>query len=170
MRCCASASKSATGWVVAPRRTPAVSTRAIAPRSLAARRGAAWRQAAARSRSVVRAEPEERAQEAPAPADAGDAPAQRDGETVVGVEGGVVPQRIIDAERAANPLRRPRLLVYCLAACVAAAQVRSPAWALQTLTLTLAPCLLESSRALAPHTPREGGFTHPADTPRPKSC
>jgi hypothetical protein len=47
------------------------------------------------------------------------------GERVVGVAGGmVIPQKIIDAERAANPLRRPRLLVYCLAACVAAAQVR----------------------------------------------
>lgn len=42
-------------------------------------------------------------------------------ERVVGVAG--VPQAIIDAERAANPIRKFRLAVYCLAACAATAQV-----------------------------------------------
>eukprot|EP00854_Cymbomonas_tetramitiformis_P012352 gene12352-14589_t len=41
-------------------------------------------------------------------------------ETVIGVEG--VPQKIIEAERAANPLRRWRLAVYAFASSLAAAQ------------------------------------------------
>ena len=111
--------------------------RAAAIRALGMRRRAG---AGVSGRAAAKEDVETEAEKDNSETDA-DAPQQtrerKEGERVVGVAGGaVIPQRIIDAERAANPLRRPRLLVYCLAACVAAAQVRlGRCWGFQTARL-----------------------------------